>query len=197
VIYRLDLTKRAQDDIAFHKKSGNKAILNKIAALFDELTEHPFTGPGSAEFESAGGMQGNQQQGGTCLKIIPIPELEYYPRIYNIRVNFTTSEGPMTFNHRLVMIDCTGTKPDCEGYHSQKVYDENSQHEQEENPDQNEIEDQDFKTMEVYDLLGRLLYQGQILSLNHIDLPLNQVLIIRYLGKDGQNKKTRKTIKVR
>ncbi len=155
------------------------------------------TGPGSAEFESAGGMQGNQQQGGTCLKIISIPELEYYPRIYNIRVDFTTSEGPMTFNHRLVMIDCTGTKPDCEGYHAQRVFDDNNQHEQEENPDQNEIEDQDFKTMEVYDMLGRLLYQGRIMDINTIDVPRHQVLIIRYLGENGQVKKTHKTIKVR
>lgn len=33
--YRLDLTKRAQEDIAFHKKSGNKSVLNKIAILLD------------------------------------------------------------------------------------------------------------------------------------------------------------------
>lgn len=41
--YRLDLTKRAQEDITFHRKSGNKAVLNKTAVLLDELTEHPFS----------------------------------------------------------------------------------------------------------------------------------------------------------
>jgi toxin YoeB len=47
--YRLDFTKRAQEDIAFHKKSGNKSVLNKMAVLLAELTEHPFTGTGKPE----------------------------------------------------------------------------------------------------------------------------------------------------
>jgi len=45
--YRLDLTKRAQEDIDFHKKSGNKSVLHKIAVLLNELTEHPLTGTGN------------------------------------------------------------------------------------------------------------------------------------------------------
>ena len=47
--YRLDFTKRAQEDIAFHKKSGNKSVLNKISVLLDEMTEHPFTATGKPE----------------------------------------------------------------------------------------------------------------------------------------------------
>lgn len=49
MIYRLDLTKSAQEDIASHRKSGNKKVLNKIAVLLEELTEHPFTGTGKPE----------------------------------------------------------------------------------------------------------------------------------------------------
>lgn len=47
--YRLDFTKRAQEDIVFHKKSGNITVLNKIAVLLNELSEHPFTGTGKPE----------------------------------------------------------------------------------------------------------------------------------------------------
>ncbi|WP_035805276.1 Txe/YoeB family addiction module toxin [Lunatimonas lonarensis] len=47
--YRLDFSRRAQEDIAFHKKSGNKPLLNKIAVLLEELTEHPFSGTGKPE----------------------------------------------------------------------------------------------------------------------------------------------------
>ena len=32
--YRIDLTKQAQNDIDFHKKSGNKAVLKKSIGLF-------------------------------------------------------------------------------------------------------------------------------------------------------------------
>ncbi len=49
MIYRLDFTKQAQEDIDFHKKTGNKSVLNKMAVLLDELTEQPFTGTGKPE----------------------------------------------------------------------------------------------------------------------------------------------------
>jgi toxin YoeB len=47
--YRLDFTKKTQEDIAFHKRSGNKNVLSKIAIILYELTEHPFTGSGKPE----------------------------------------------------------------------------------------------------------------------------------------------------
>ncbi|TDB59112.1 Txe/YoeB family addiction module toxin [Arundinibacter roseus] len=47
--YRLVFTKQAQNDIDFHRKSGNKAVLKKINTLLEELTEHPFIGTGKPE----------------------------------------------------------------------------------------------------------------------------------------------------
>lgn len=47
--YRIDFTKQAQNDIDFHRKSGNKAVLKKINTLLEELSEHPFTGTGKPE----------------------------------------------------------------------------------------------------------------------------------------------------
>ena len=47
--FRLDFTKQAQNDIAFHKKAGDKVVLSKIAILLEELTEHPFSGTGKPE----------------------------------------------------------------------------------------------------------------------------------------------------
>jgi toxin YoeB len=47
--YRIDFTKQAQNDIDFHRKSGNKAVLKKINILLEELTQHPFTGTGKPE----------------------------------------------------------------------------------------------------------------------------------------------------
>jgi len=55
--YHLDFTKQANDDIDFHKKSGNTIILKKLHTLFLELTEHPFDGTGKPEplkYELAG-----------------------------------------------------------------------------------------------------------------------------------------------
>ena len=47
--YHLDFSKQATNDIDFHKKSGNKAILKKLLVLLNELTEHPFKGSGKPE----------------------------------------------------------------------------------------------------------------------------------------------------
>jgi toxin YoeB len=47
--FYLDFTDEATLDIAKHKKAGNKAILNKILKLLEELIKHPFTGIGKPE----------------------------------------------------------------------------------------------------------------------------------------------------
>lgn len=45
----LDLSEQAVEDVAYYKKSGNKAVLKKIAILFNEIADHPFTGTGKPE----------------------------------------------------------------------------------------------------------------------------------------------------
>jgi toxin YoeB len=47
--FHLDFTDDAKEEIAKHKKAGNKAVLNKILTLLEELKEHPFTGTGKPE----------------------------------------------------------------------------------------------------------------------------------------------------
>ena len=47
--YHLEFTEKANEDIDFHKWSGNRALLIKLLNLFEELTEHPFIGTGKPE----------------------------------------------------------------------------------------------------------------------------------------------------
>ena len=47
--YHLDFSDEALDDIDFHKKSGNKAVLKKLFVLLEELAEHPLVGTGKPE----------------------------------------------------------------------------------------------------------------------------------------------------
>lgn len=47
--YELKFTSTALQDIEFHKKSGNKALLEKIYQLLLELCEHPTTRTGKPE----------------------------------------------------------------------------------------------------------------------------------------------------
>lgn len=45
IIYSL----RALEDIRYWKKSGNKAVQEKISALIDDIIMHPYTGIGKPE----------------------------------------------------------------------------------------------------------------------------------------------------
>ena len=45
----MDFSQQAQNDIEFHKKAGNKAVLKKLFVLLTELAEHPFEGTGKPE----------------------------------------------------------------------------------------------------------------------------------------------------
>lgn len=55
-MYTLDVTAQAKKDIAYLKKNGGKAVINKIEKLLVELIEHPKTGTGQVEQ-----LKGNRQ----------------------------------------------------------------------------------------------------------------------------------------
>lgn len=51
------LLEQAKTDLEYWKKTGNKAIMNKISALLKDISEHPYTGIGKPEplkYELAG-----------------------------------------------------------------------------------------------------------------------------------------------
>ncbi|MGC4128321.1 MAG: Txe/YoeB family addiction module toxin [Bergeyella sp.] len=45
----VEIEKDAEEHIRRHKKSGNKASLNKIIQILEELKIHPYTGTGQPE----------------------------------------------------------------------------------------------------------------------------------------------------
>ncbi len=49
MMYELELTPDAIEDINFFKKSGDKALLKKLSLLLNELIEHPMEGNGQPE----------------------------------------------------------------------------------------------------------------------------------------------------
>lgn len=47
--YVLQFSQKTDEDLLFHKKCGNKAILKKIITFLEEIAEHPFLGTGKPE----------------------------------------------------------------------------------------------------------------------------------------------------
>ena len=55
--YRIILAEQAVKDFKYWKESGNKAVLNKIVRLLEDMSEHPYIGIGKPEalrYEFAG-----------------------------------------------------------------------------------------------------------------------------------------------
>lgn len=55
--YRIVLSEQAAEDYKFWKSSGNKAVLNKIVRLLEDMAQHPYIGIGKPEalkYELAG-----------------------------------------------------------------------------------------------------------------------------------------------
>ena len=56
-MYRITLSEQARKEYLYFVQSGNKAILNKIQTLLEDIAEHPYTGIGKPEplkYELAG-----------------------------------------------------------------------------------------------------------------------------------------------
>lgn len=56
-MYRITLSEQARKEFLYFSQSGNKSVMNKIAALLKDIAEHPYTGigkPESLKYELAG-----------------------------------------------------------------------------------------------------------------------------------------------
>ena len=48
-MYRITLSEQARKEYLYFTQSGNKAILNKIKTLLEDIAAHPYTGIGKPE----------------------------------------------------------------------------------------------------------------------------------------------------
>lgn len=56
-MYKIVLSDQARKEYLYFSQSGNKAIINKISTLLQDISEHPYTGIGKPEalkYELAG-----------------------------------------------------------------------------------------------------------------------------------------------
>ncbi len=72
-------------------------------------------GKNSVYFKSVHGMQGNSQQGGSCIQIYEIPDMPYYPQ--TITIQYYNSDIGETITRRVIIMDCDGDDPTCEEYY--------------------------------------------------------------------------------
>lgn len=83
IIYSL----KALEDINYWKKSGNKAVQKKIAALLADIIEHPYTGLGKPEALKY------ELSGSWSRRITKIDRLVYSVNIENNTIEIETLKG--------------------------------------------------------------------------------------------------------
>ena len=159
-------------------------------------------GPMSTGFESQIGMFGNVQEGGDCLTLTDFPSYPYYPQYITIEL-YTTYIDPITlqnFNRiqrkKIKLVDCREDDPTCEEYNSMVVI-----------PDLNEnklvlstenlVNLDDEYLLRVYDLFGRLIFQGNEMDFSIETNNYNNLLFLVYFNRDGTIINTKKTFLIR
>jgi len=143
-------------------------------------------GPNSTEFTSLHGMQGNSQEGGNCLYLTSFPQFPYYPQYITIQL-YSPTIG-FTQTKRLRIIDCDHDDPTCAEYYSLPRTKQSNQ-------DTQSVITEPIK-MRVIDLMGRIVYSGQVIHKN--ELILNRsigVLIFQYFDLNGILIKTEKSVR--
>jgi len=83
IIYSL----KALEDISYWKKSGNKAVQEKISALIDDIIIHPYTGIGKPEALKY------QLSGSWSRRITRTDRLVYSVNIENNSIEIETARG--------------------------------------------------------------------------------------------------------
>jgi len=83
IIYSL----KALEDISYWKKSGNKAVQEKISELIDDIIKHPYTGLGKPEALKY------QLSGSWSRRITRTDRLVYSINIENNSVEIVTVRG--------------------------------------------------------------------------------------------------------
>ena len=74
-MYRIILSEQARREYLYFSQSGNKAILNKIKNLLEDIAEHPYTGIGKPEplkYELAGKWSRRINRGLYILYEVPL-----------------------------------------------------------------------------------------------------------------------------
>lgn len=155
-------------------------------------------GKNSTSFSSIHGMQGNSQYGSSCLDVIQIPSMPFYPQ--EVTITYWHPELGETLSKKVLINDCTGDKPSCEEFHENlgMELNENQHHLSE-----TEVDFTLFELMEqakagelnlmIYDLMGNIISNGYAEYLNISPNRHTQILIFTFWDKNGYLVKTKKS----
>jgi hypothetical protein len=156
-------------------------------------------GTNSTSYLSVNGMQGNSQNGGSCLHIYKIPDMPYYPQ--TITIQYWHSTIGQTLTKKVRIRDCDGDDPTCKDYYdlAGRAIENDSQDAfaMQSNLDdvefRSKIKEQNLK-LKVFDMMGNLIgLDDESLYQTKVGYP--QILIVTYWDEEGRLVSSKKVCK--
>jgi hypothetical protein len=170
--------------------------------VFDPNTYFRFyiVGRKSTEYVSYCGMQGNMQEGCSCLTILDIPKYSYYPQYITVELfapNALDLQVPIITSRRIVkIVDCLGDDPTCEDLYFKNIF-LGAPTSQNSGGKKNSVNlvAEEIPELRVFDFLGRSIYNG---NPNHFiaefQTPYRRILVFVYYNHFGMIIKTEKRL---
>jgi len=142
-------------------------------------------GSQSTNYTSYHGMQGNIQEGGTCLRVIDIPKYPYYPQYITIKVYSPTIGPDFIIYKHLKIVDRDKDDPTCEEYYNlsfkEPLIPVNKESHLKVNSDSQLV-----SKVILFDILGRVVYSGKAMDLDLRLLDYDGILLKASLNRYDQ-----------
>lgn len=136
----------------------------------------------STEYTSECGMQGNTQDGCTCLTLIEFPKYPYYPQYITIELYSPTAGSQFTQRKRVKLVDCNGDDPTCEEYNELQ----NGGGDDRYSYRDSEQTDVKYVKVRAFDLMGRQVFEKNTNSLQRNELQYHGILILVFYSEKGE-----------
>jgi len=168
------------------EENNTFSVCTNFTGLNSSAGKWTIIGRNSTSFQSVQGMNGNSQQGGSCLDISHIPDMPYYPQTITVQYyNPLTGE---TITKKIKIIDCDGDDPTCDEYYNNN----NSPNVVNLESFVNKEKEDKSVEVQIFDIMGRKL------NIQYEDLLLRnsstlKIVILTYWDK-GKLIKTEKRI---
>jgi hypothetical protein len=140
-------------------------------------------GPKSTEYTSECGMQGNIQEGCTCLKLVQFPKYPYYPQYITIKVYSSTAGPQYTQYAKFMLRDCDFDDPTCEEYYGSSLKGP-MEDQQTSLTVPSEINSNAYKIVRVYDILGRLIHEKWTDQFDKFSVQYRGMVVVVYLDEN-------------
>ncbi|MGB4840442.1 MAG: M4 family metallopeptidase [Saprospiraceae bacterium] len=147
-------------------------------------------GSKSTEFQSVCGMTGNTQFNCKCLTLTHFPKYPYYPQYLTLELYALQASPEYIQTKKIKLVDCNGDDPTCEEYYN--LFSQEAQNRSNIVNNQNPLITKSVNEIRIFDVMGRLIYEGTGMNFDMKKLNYSGIAICQYFSATKELIKTKK-----